>query len=213
MSKPKLQLRPRPGASRPDAGPCHSTISKDCTAGEGARRAEMLASLDRRLCVGQRAGTSPQQSEKVLARDGKFSAGIRGPRAMVDAPSSGPEDSTSITRRPERLGSIEDPGSAHSALEQNMFDDFFFKKTPSRPGKRNQHGNLSNCVSKADGPQEILAYPPTPRGRPVNDSASQKQLPRPSRGVKPHKVAVKERRWDKLGFRKHEPARKRAAPP
>ncbi|KAF6805088.1 hypothetical protein CSOJ01_09721 [Colletotrichum sojae] len=45
----KLQLKPRPAVSRLNVAPCHATISKDFTAGEGARRAELFAFFGQRL--------------------------------------------------------------------------------------------------------------------------------------------------------------------
>ncbi|KAF6825619.1 hypothetical protein CPLU01_10197, partial [Colletotrichum plurivorum] len=62
-STPKLRLKPRPGTSRLGVS-CHSTISKDCTAGEGARKAELLACFGRRLRGGRGVGNARRSGEK-----------------------------------------------------------------------------------------------------------------------------------------------------
>ncbi|KAF6824419.1 hypothetical protein CMUS01_10256, partial [Colletotrichum musicola] len=60
---PRLRLRPRPGTSTLGVS-CHSTISKDCTAGEGARKAELLACFGRRLRGGRGVGNARRSEEK-----------------------------------------------------------------------------------------------------------------------------------------------------
>ncbi|KAF6805089.1 hypothetical protein CSOJ01_09722 [Colletotrichum sojae] len=62
-STPRFRLRPRPGTSSIGVS-CHSTISKDYTAGEGARKAELFACFGRRLRGGKGVGSARRSEER-----------------------------------------------------------------------------------------------------------------------------------------------------
>ncbi|KAF6783894.1 C2H2 type zinc finger domain-containing protein [Colletotrichum sojae] len=103
-SAPKLRLKPRPGASfRPDVGPCHSTISKDCAAGEGARQAEMLASLGRRLRVNRQKDASRRRIDSGLG--------------LVSSPENGGDADGRLGMRPGRGAkkAFSNPHEGHDA--------------------------------------------------------------------------------------------------
>ncbi|KAF6798085.1 hypothetical protein CMUS01_15759 [Colletotrichum musicola] len=95
------RIRPRPEAALGSRLFLHSTISKDNTGGEGARQAEMLASLGRRL----RRRCPPEKSAP-------------GPKP---ASPEDPLDVFNIDRNPPPPYS---PPPRFSRLEDNFFDDF-----------------------------------------------------------------------------------------